>query len=504
MNSFSGKIVHKVQEGVKAMKEQKAAHEHVDASAGGQVEDAFDEEEEKDKATHHQHYTGSFVQFSRVTVHEMEARGWVFLGDVSEGEFVGHVPMMTNSKSHCSVRAITPCSVYSLRVSDIRRLLVEQPQIALVLQSAFTKSINNLSIESKHRYRVNRKHFLVKIKHRFIKTRDKNVRKKPSGSIVSVGLGLQRVASTITTDKGVYGRVSAMGSKFGISRLSLLVSKFTDSRRNDKNNNTSLTSNNSSSAVASDTTVDAPRDAKKMSLERWAKIKQAMKDAKVAATVDSMAANMEAMKNGPSISSHHNDHSHMFEASFFEKAMRARVNNTIAVESILSDANIMYNSDEDEEKEDAIFYSKQIRSRGSSHQFMNSTVDKTHGHTLRHCKKLSTSHRSHRSCGDLTQFADSRLDDLWNVPMSALNVALENWTVDMLEPAAANDGSAVPKLNLVVSSLEDLNKERAFAVSSERNVEMLLSKRRARSRAHSFPSTGNNSWRRKMIYDSIV
>jgi CRP-like cAMP-binding protein len=81
------------------------------------------------------------VRFSKETFEDMKRKGRNFVGEITDGDFIGYYALMKNKPHLNSVRATIPCSVYSLREQDIAVLTAEHPSVALLLQRALALSI---------------------------------------------------------------------------------------------------------------------------------------------------------------------------------------------------------------------------------------------------------------------------------------------------------------------------------------------------------------------------
>lgn len=126
------------------------------------------------------------VPFSKQTDDDHRRKGRIVLGELTKGDFFGHVAMMNNGRYSASVRAIQPCSVYTLKRSDIIRLLRDQPSVGLQLQIALSQAIYENANELQRLHVANkRKTFAAEAKSSFIAIKNKkyamlNAKQSPS------------------------------------------------------------------------------------------------------------------------------------------------------------------------------------------------------------------------------------------------------------------------------------------------------------------------------------
>jgi CRP-like cAMP-binding protein len=88
----------------------------------GKSDDAFNQEEQS--------------TFASLTHQDFELAGYLLIGDVSPGDFVGHVAFLTDSTHDASVRSLEPTTVYSFSKTDLARIIRDEQAVGIQLQSA--------------------------------------------------------------------------------------------------------------------------------------------------------------------------------------------------------------------------------------------------------------------------------------------------------------------------------------------------------------------------------
>ncbi len=214
--------------------------------------------------------TSSNVRFSKETFEDMQRKGRLFVGEITDGDFIGYYALMKNKPHLNSVRATIPCSVYSLRKQDIAVLTVEHPSVALLLQRALALSITLEAdrIAAAHQ-RVQRGQFINECKRQFNNL--KAARQAAKG-----GRDHKKQVLTPLTpwgEKSYFQKIVAAGHDIPVIGKVL----FSSSKK--------------TKPIIIDGKLHLPPHSK------WHKVKRMIRDAQVTATVASMSANLNAIKS---------------------------------------------------------------------------------------------------------------------------------------------------------------------------------------------------------------
>merc|ERR1711871_840776 len=98
------------------------------------------------------------------------------LGELSEGDFVGHIALMSAARHTATVRAVTQLSAYSLSRHDFQTIVRAHPGVALVLQMALGEAIHSLGRDiMKTTSRSQRVELLMELKKKFSDIKAKKV-----------------------------------------------------------------------------------------------------------------------------------------------------------------------------------------------------------------------------------------------------------------------------------------------------------------------------------------
>ena len=282
----------------------------------------------------------SNVRFYKETFEDFQKKGRVFVGEVTDGEFVGYYALMKNKPHRNSVRAIVPCSVYSLRRQDIAVLTVEHPSIALLLQRALALSITLEAdrVSSAH-LRVQRGQFINDCKRQF---NDVKAARQASESIRAAGRRRDSIKKQVLAPLTEWNEKSFLQKLSGAGAAIPLIGKaiFSGNKKKTK-------------PIVIDGVLHLPPHSK------WHKVKKMIRDAKVTATVASMSANMSNAEG------ENKDSNKLVQtdsirpkrppgnksAQILALAMQAKLK---SIDSVINENTMTYNSD-DEYFEDDIY-----------------------------------------------------------------------------------------------------------------------------------------------------
>ncbi len=291
-----------------------------------------DSDEEKDDEVN-QHVSSKYssvkmghsnVRFSKETYEDLQKKGRIFVGEVTDGDFVGYYALMKNKPHTNSVRATIPCSVYSLRKQDIAVLTVEHPSVALLLQRALALSITLEAdrIASAH-HRVQRGQFINECKRQFNNLKAARQALKGKGRDVKKQV---LVPLTEWSEKSFLQKLSGTGAAIPFIGKAL----FGSSKKKTK-------------PIIIDGVLHLPPHSK------WHKVKKMIRDAKVTATVASMSANLNHMKsdnNNDALTdnSPHRKSPASKSAHILALAMEAKLK---SIDAVINENTMTYNSDDE-------------------------------------------------------------------------------------------------------------------------------------------------------------
>lgn len=144
----------------------------------------------------------------------------VVLGEIGQGFLIGSITSNRNSKFILSAQAKSSCLIYTLRLSRLNQILVDQPQVSFYLQYALGKVQHELEIEiGENNLRYQRLTFLNFIKLEFIA-----YRKKETKQLFLKYLVLHKQLSKIPSKIDIIGSLSDVKGFQSIKELR----KFTD------------------------------------------------------------------------------------------------------------------------------------------------------------------------------------------------------------------------------------------------------------------------------------
>jgi len=259
------------------------------------------------------------------------------------GDFFGHTSLLKEACYHASVAALSPCNTYTLRKSELVKLVVNNPPIAMILQSAIGKAINSLRhTRGKEIVRQERAKFLssIKVKHLW----HRNYRKMAEDKIRKET------------------RRNSLISLAPIRRFS----------------------------------ISQPKIAPTVNKSKWEVVRKAVLAAKVTATVARMADEMKGVSNQEFSSK---------KGDYFRRALK--VSFGMALDTVLNESSMHYDSDsshEDEILKKPELYNEKFHHDSTSHRYsMFSGKHISHhnqtptdiGVNLKKIKKKALRHRCH-------------------------------------------------------------------------------------------------------------
>jgi len=161
------------------------------------------------------------------SVEQQESNLTTELGELHEGDFIGHVALMYAARHSATCRAITNCTAYCMTRFDVQRIVRNHPGVALVLQMSLGEAIFSLKKEIGKSYsRSMRGNFLKsnKLKFEEIKSIKEELAKKnremalrknsiPSGGgfLPSFGLPLSKLGR-MGSGLDLFGKKEEKGS----------------------------------------------------------------------------------------------------------------------------------------------------------------------------------------------------------------------------------------------------------------------------------------------------
>ena len=123
------------------------------------------------------------------------------LGEVHEGDFIGHVALMYAARHTATVRASSSCNAYSLSRYDFQTIVRNHPGVALVLQMAFGEAVYSLEKDiSKSYSRTKRVDFLAELKKKhndFKERKEEELRKTREEAIAAAQAKSRRSSFTL-------------------------------------------------------------------------------------------------------------------------------------------------------------------------------------------------------------------------------------------------------------------------------------------------------------------
>ena len=127
--------------------------------------------------------------------------GYEPVAQYSAGDFFGHAALLKGTNYHASVVALCACNTYTLRKSEIVKLVINNPPISMILQSAIGKAMNALRhSRGKEMVRQDRAIFLTSVKEKHIYNRNKRkqveaaIQRRSSKSKSIMGAPLRRLS----------------------------------------------------------------------------------------------------------------------------------------------------------------------------------------------------------------------------------------------------------------------------------------------------------------------
>ncbi len=107
--------------------------------------------------------------FSKLQEADFLEAGFVLLGDVSPGDFVGHIAFMSNCPHDATVRTVQPSTIYTLPKTEISKLIRTEPSVGIQLQAAIARAVIAQASEvGRFHMRKSRAQFLTGLKKKYL------------------------------------------------------------------------------------------------------------------------------------------------------------------------------------------------------------------------------------------------------------------------------------------------------------------------------------------------
>ena len=135
---------------------------------GSKITDEYEESDDEDSEDEADHSHVKIDPTFTWTAANMEKKGMQMIGDISPGDFVGHLSLMYDTTNQASVVTSAFSTVYILNKQDISPMLSRQPMVSIQLQMALSRAISTQAdVLGKFHMRQTRSKFLVHSKEDF-------------------------------------------------------------------------------------------------------------------------------------------------------------------------------------------------------------------------------------------------------------------------------------------------------------------------------------------------
>ena len=143
------------------------SNNEIDASPHGSHEEEYVPPSQSHQATN-EVYKNRVKSFAKCKQEHFEEAGYRLLGDISPGDFVGHISFMSCLPHEASVRPLSLTTAYLLSKADLANLIRNESGVGIQLQSAIARAVYAQSNEvGRFHMRRYRAKFLKSLKYRY-------------------------------------------------------------------------------------------------------------------------------------------------------------------------------------------------------------------------------------------------------------------------------------------------------------------------------------------------